>query len=83
MFPRHSRAGQPRQEVELVGPPAPADSAEHEAAEPLPETVCPHGAPESVDDLPAPPAPGVSWYESPSSPAEENGSEQNPGGGVS
>ncbi|HUY90455.1 MAG TPA: IS481 family transposase [Pirellulales bacterium] len=75
-----TRPGQPRQEVELVGPPAPADQ---EAAEPLPETVCPHGAPESGDDLPAPPAPGVSWYESPSSPAEEGGSTPEATGGAS
>jgi transposase InsO family protein len=65
-----TRPGQPRQEVELVGPP---ESSEQETSEPLPETVCPHGAPESGNDLPEPPAPGVSWHESPSSPAEENG----------
>ncbi len=65
-----TRPGQPRQEVELVGPP---ESREQETSEPLPETVCPHGAPESGDDLPEPPAPGVSWYESPSSPADESG----------
>jgi hypothetical protein len=78
-----TRPGQPRQEVELVGPPAPAESTDQEAAEPLPETVCPHGAPESGDDLPAPPAPGVSWYESPSSPAEEGGSAPEATGGAS
>ena len=77
-----TRPGQPRQEVELVGPPA-AESAEQEPAAPLPETVCPHGAPESGDDLPAPPAPGVSWYETPSSPAEEGGSEPEATGGAS
>jgi hypothetical protein len=80
-----TRPGQPRQEVELVGPPTPtpAESADQEAAEPLPEAVCPHGAPESGDDLPAPSAPGVSWYESPSSPAEEGGSAPEATGGAS
>jgi len=77
-----TRPGQPRQEVELVGPPA-AESAEQEPAAPLPSTVCPHGAPESGDDLPAPPAPGVSWYETPASPAEEGGSQPEATGGAS
>jgi transposase InsO family protein len=59
-----TRAGEPRQEVELVGPEAPSPEA-CSTAEPLPEPVCPHGAPESGNDLPEPPAPGVSWYETP------------------
>lgn len=67
-----TRPGQPRQEVELVGPPAPPEPA---APEPLPEALCPHGAPESGDELPEPSAPGVSWYESPSLPPEDNGQE--------
>ena len=41
-----TRPGQPRQEVELVGPPAPA-ADEATAADPLPEPLCPHGAPVS------------------------------------
>jgi transposase InsO family protein len=63
-----TRPGQPRQEVELVGPPtSPAtpagkpDSAS--PLEPLSEPLCPHGAPESGNDLPEPPEPGVSWYD--------------------
>lgn len=52
-----TRAGQPRQEVELVGPPQAAQE------EPLPEPLCPHGAPESRDSLPDQ-QPGVSWAES-------------------
>ena len=57
-----TRAGQPRQEVELVGPEA--SSAEPgPTTTPLPESICPHGAPQSGDDIPEPPAPGVSWYE--------------------
>ena len=52
-----TRAGQPRQEVELVGPPqgTPDDT--------LPEPLCPHGAPESSDPL-ASPSPGDAWPES-------------------
>lgn len=63
-----TRPGQPRQEVELVGP-APSlatpagESDTVSPLEPLSEPLCPHGAPESGDDLPEPPAPGVSWYE--------------------
>jgi hypothetical protein len=58
-----SRPGQPRQEVELVGPPA--DNATPAASQPpesLPESVCPQGVPES--DVPCTESlPGVSWYE--------------------
>ncbi|MGE0178155.1 MAG: DDE-type integrase/transposase/recombinase [Phycisphaerales bacterium] len=53
-----TRAGQPRQEVELVGPPAAT-----EQIDPLPEPLCPHGAPESRDSL-TEPAPGASWLDS-------------------
>jgi transposase InsO family protein len=52
-----TRAGQPRQEVELVGPPPAAEE------ELLPEPLCPHGAPESQDPLTDQP-PGVAWPES-------------------
>jgi transposase InsO family protein len=52
-----TRAGQPRQEVELVGPPESAPE------EPLPEPLCPHGAPASPDPLTDQP-PGVAWPES-------------------
>ena len=56
-----TRPGQPRQEVELVGPPVqPAADAPTEV--PLPEPVCPHGAPTSAPEAPSPP-PGVSWYD--------------------
>jgi len=53
-----TRAGQPRQEVELVGPSpeAPAES--------LPTPLCPHGAPESGNEAAElPPMPGVSWLD--------------------
>lgn len=53
-----TRAGQPRQEVELVGPPTAA-----EQEEPLPEPLCPHGAPESHDSSAEPVPPGISWLE--------------------
>lgn len=71
-----TRPGQPRQEVELVGPPSapatPPDASDgappSEAPNALPSVpLCPHGAPESDDELSAPPAPGVSWYETPPS----------------
>lgn len=53
-----TRAGQPRQEVELVGPPQEAP------AEPLPAPLCPHGAPESGEEATElPPPPGVSWLD--------------------
>jgi transposase InsO family protein len=52
-----TRAGQPRQEVELVGP----QQADQE--ETLPEPLCPHGAPESSDQLANQP-PGDTWPES-------------------
>lgn len=57
-----TRPGQPRQEVELVAPPAPAVD-EATAADPLPAPLCPHGAPVSEPE-PTAVAPGVSWYES-------------------
>ena len=69
-----TRPGQPRQEVELVGP-----AAEAEETIPLDEPLCPHGAPESSDPLVDSAAPGVSWYEQPlaspevSPPADEAG----------
>lgn len=50
-----TRAGQPRQEVELVSPPTTEPSA-------LPESVCPHGAPESAE-LPGEQPPGSSWQD--------------------
>lgn len=53
-----TRAGQPRQEVELVGP-TPSSTPE----EPLPEPLCPHAAPESHDPL-TDQLPGVAWPES-------------------
>jgi Integrase core domain len=51
-----TRAGEPRQEVELVGP-SPSSSLE-----PLPDPVCPHGAPASSDEVGAQ-APGVAWFD--------------------
>jgi transposase InsO family protein len=57
-----TRPGQPRQEVELVAPTAPAVD-EATAANPLPAPLCPHGAPVSEPE-PTSVAPGVSWYES-------------------
>jgi transposase InsO family protein len=59
-----TRPGQPRQEVELVGPAAEAA----EVSEPS-TPLCPHGAPESSDPLIDSAAPGVSWYEQPLTPA--------------
>jgi hypothetical protein len=62
-----TRPGQPRQEVELVGPSeGPATAAGADAEQPresLPEAVCPHGAPESPAEGPETSEPGVSWYE--------------------
>ena len=60
-----TRPGQPRQEVELVGPPAvpPAASDAAQPPEPTAEPVCPHGAPESRADWPESSEPGVSWCE--------------------
>ena len=50
-----TRAGQPRQEVELVGPVS-QDQPN------LPEPLCPHGAPESGDEsIASAPPPGVAW----------------------
>jgi transposase InsO family protein len=57
-----TRPGQPRQEVELVGPPAPTPEAAP-PSETLPEPLCPHGAPDSTTGPNEPPAPGVSWCE--------------------
>ena len=59
-----SRPGQPRQEVELVGPPTTnaTTAAPPQAPESLPDSVCPQGVPES--DVPCTESsPGVSWYE--------------------
>jgi transposase InsO family protein len=52
-----TRAGQPRQEVELVGP-SPSTPTE----EWLPEPLCPHGAPQSHDQFTHQP-PGVNWLD--------------------
>lgn len=57
-----TRAGQPRQEVELVGPGSTGE-APRDDAEALPQPICPHAAPPG-GEVPAPPAPGVSWHES-------------------
>jgi transposase InsO family protein len=62
-----TRPGQPRQEVELVGPAPAAPVEESGPSEPL----CPHGAPASSDPLVESAAPGVSWYEAPSPAAPE------------
>ena len=51
-----TRAGQPRQEVELV---APQQAAPEES---LPETICPHGAPESPDPY-TDQSPSTAWPE--------------------
>jgi len=61
-----TRAGQPRQEVELVAPAAPTE----QLAQPT-EPLCPHGAPASPDSLIDASAPGVSWYETPASASDE------------
>ena len=55
-----TRPGQPRQEVELVGPAGPDQPADQPA-----EPLCPHGAPASQDPLAESAAPGVTWYEAP------------------
>jgi hypothetical protein len=73
-----TRPGQPRQEVELVGPPAPTPEVE-EPSEALPNAVCPHGAPASQDPLVEPAGPGVSWYEAPPSHPEEEAAPTDPG----
>ena len=69
-----TRPGQPRQEVELVGPPT-AEAAEPAA---LPgeqrsaQSICPHAAPPDSYQQPER-APGVSWYEtSPLAGAEQS-----------
>ncbi len=54
-----TRPGQPRQEVELVGPSAAAEPTDQPAA-----PLCPHGAPASPDPLIETSAPGASWYDS-------------------
>jgi transposase InsO family protein len=60
-----TRSGQPRKEVELVGPPpSPASGTEGvPSPQPLPEAVCPHGAPGDGASEPEPLPPGVSWFE--------------------
>jgi hypothetical protein len=68
-----TRPGQPRQEVELVGP-----AAVDPPADPPAEPLCPHGAPASQDPLAESAAPGASWYEatapaSDQQPPAENG----------
>ncbi len=83
-----TRPGQPRQEVELVAPPTaetPVPSSATEdalSAEQVSEPLCPHGAPESGNDLPDSPAPGVSWYET-TSPSEHNPGGPEAAGGAS
>ena len=60
-----TRPGQPRQEIELVGPP-PADkvmaAAPPQSPESLPEPLCPQGVPEGETSC-SEPSPGVSWFE--------------------
>jgi transposase InsO family protein len=60
-----TRPGQPRQEIELVGPP-PADkvmaAAPPQPPESLPEPLCPQGVPEGEASC-SEPSPGVSWFE--------------------
>lgn len=77
-----TRPGQPRQEVELVGPAPAADSAADAAspAEPAAEPLCPHGAPASGNELPEPSGPGASWYENASPTTDEHGEANLPGG---
>jgi len=60
-----TRPGQPRQEVELVAPSAPAENGASapQIEEPVPAPVCPHAAPGDHAE-PVSIAPGVSWYES-------------------
>jgi transposase InsO family protein len=53
-----SRAGEPRQEIDLVPPPS-AASEPHS----VPQPICPHGAPVSELGLEPPPAPGVAVWE--------------------
>jgi hypothetical protein len=68
-----TRAGQPRQEVELVGPEA-AGAEPRPMTDPLPQSICPHAAPQIGNDIPEPPAPGVSWYETqPTELIDDNG----------
>jgi transposase InsO family protein len=62
-----TRPGQPRQEVELVGPAAQAEEVSE-----LDEPLCPHGAPQSSDPLVDSAAPGVSWYEQPLASPEDS-----------
>jgi transposase InsO family protein len=57
-----TRAGQPREEVELVGPAGPPPAELGPPASWLPEPVCPHGAPVG-SDLPEPSPPGVAGWE--------------------
>jgi Transposase and inactivated derivatives len=68
-----TRPGQPRQEVELVGPPSPASESDE-----LPEAVCPHGAPASGDPLVESADPGATWYEDEQSLVEEAASPTDP-----
>ena len=60
-----TRPGQPRQEVELVAPPAEAvaETKPTTASDSLPPSLCPHAAPASADTLQELP-PGMTWYES-------------------
>jgi transposase InsO family protein len=60
-----TRPGQPRQEVELVGPPAtPSDGSDTtQLPESVPQPVCPHGAPGGQADWPEVSEPGTLWCE--------------------
>jgi transposase InsO family protein len=63
-----TRAGQPREEVELVAPAELAPMAEEgPSASSLPEPVCPHGAPVGIEP-PDSPSPGVAGWETASGP---------------
>jgi transposase InsO family protein len=57
-----TRPGQPRREVELVGPPADPAGEALQPPEPLPEPLCPQGAPGS-EAFDAETPPGVSWLD--------------------
>jgi hypothetical protein len=59
-----TRPGQPRQEVELVGPPPEKATAATPppAPEPLSQPLCPQGVPEG-GTLGSESSPGVCWYE--------------------
>jgi transposase InsO family protein len=70
-----TRPGQPRQEVELVGPAAAVETPSESSA-----PLCPHGAPESSDPLADSAWPGVSWYEAASDPPAAEDCSEPPAG---